>query len=113
MLLLRNTMKTNERFKAKVEKVSGAIQKAVGKAIGNENLQARGEAKEHVGVARQQVAKASERFEGKASERLKGAGDELKGAVKSFAGKVLGNAKMQAAGAVKKREGAARRELNR
>jgi uncharacterized protein YjbJ (UPF0337 family) len=106
-------MRTNERMKARVEKVSGAIQKAVGRAIGNENLQARGEAKEHVGVAREQAAKASEAFKGKVSERLKGASGELKGAVKSFTGKVLGNAQMQAAGAVKQREGAARRALNR
>jgi uncharacterized protein YjbJ (UPF0337 family) len=104
---------SQERFKGKVEEVGGAIQKMVGKAIGNQNLQARGEAKEHVGVARQKVAKDGERTKGKASERLKGAGQELKGAVKAFAGKVLGNAQMQAAGAVAQREGAARKELNR
>ncbi len=94
-----------ERAKGKAEEVGGAIKGAVGKAIGNEQMQAEGKLKELKGTARQTAAKAA--------ERLKGTGQEIAGGLKKAVGKVLRNEQMQLEGKAKQLEGHARKATNK
>ena len=77
----------------------------VGKVIGNEQMEAEGEAKELKGQAKQEAAKAAERVKGKVEETV--------GAVKNRVGAVIGNEQMQAEGKVKELTGEGRQNTNR
>lgn len=98
---MKNTMK---RIEGAAEQAGGAIEKGVGKLIGNERLVAEGRRSELEGKAKRVAAKAA--------EQVKGAVQEAGGAVKNAAGKVLDDDKMAAEGKAKELEGKARQKLS-
>ena len=86
------------------EQIGGKIKAAVGKVVGNERLQAEGEAKRLKGVAREEAARAAERTKGKAQE--------VAGAVKNRIGAVIDDEELEAEGKLKELEGEARQRAN-
>jgi uncharacterized protein YjbJ (UPF0337 family) len=74
----------------RTEEVKGSVKEAAGKALGNEQWQAEGEA---------------EQLKGKSQREAAGMKDTAVGSVKSGAGKVLGNEQMQAEGEADKLKG--------
>ena len=95
----------SNRGEGAAEKLGGKIKRAVGKLIGNEQMQAEGTAKEVKGAAKEETAKAAERNKGKV--------EEVAGAVKNRVGAVIDNEQMQAEGKVKELKGEARQKANR
>jgi uncharacterized protein YjbJ (UPF0337 family) len=86
------------------EELGGKLKKTVGKAIGNQQMEAEGHAKELKGEAKQAVAKGGEHVKGKV--------EELTGAAKKHLGSAIGNQQMQAEGKAKELKGEARQALN-
>jgi uncharacterized protein YjbJ (UPF0337 family) len=95
----------SKRAEGAAEELGGKIKGAVGKVIGNEQMEAEGKAKELSGEAKQEAAKAAERTKGKAQE--------VAGAVKNRVGAVLDNEEMEVEGRAKELEGEARQKANR
>ena len=95
---------SKERIEGVTQKGVGAVKEAVGKAIGNEQMQAEGKAKELKGEAREESAKAG--------ERTKGAVEEATGAIKNRVGAVIDNEQMQAEGKAEELKGEARQKAN-
>jgi uncharacterized protein YjbJ (UPF0337 family) len=93
------------RTEGVAEQIGGKVKKGIGRAIGNEQMEAEGRAKELKGEAREETAKAS--------ERGKGAVEEAVGAVKKNVGAVIDNEQMQAEGKAKELKGEARQKANR
>lgn len=87
------------------EQVGGAIKKGIGQVIGNEQMEAEGEAKRLKGKAREEEAKAEERVKGKV--------EEVTGAIKNRVGAVIDNEQMQAEGKARELKGEARQEANK
>ena len=94
----------DRKNEGKLEQVGGKIKGAIGTAIGNEQMQAEGKAKELKGKGKQEAAKAA--------ERTKGAVQEAVGAVKNRVGAVIDNEQMEAEGRAKELEGEARQRAN-
>ena len=94
-----------KRAEGAAEELGGKIKSAVGKLIGNEQMQAEGKLKQLKGKGRQEAAKASERTKGKVEEAV--------GAVKNRVGAVIDNEQMQAEGKVKELKGQARQHANK
>ena len=94
-----------KRGEAKAQKLGGKIKGAVGKVIGNEQMEAEGLLAEKKGEAKQEAAKAAERTKGKV--------EVIVGAVKSKVGEVIGNEQMEAEGKAKELEGEARQKANK
>lgn len=92
------------RAKGKAQEIGGAIQKNIGKAIGNEKMERKGATRELKGEARQEVAKAA--------ERVKGTVEKAVGGVKSAIGDALGNENLEAEGDREVAKGKARKALN-
>lgn len=98
-------MGTNEeRIKGKAEEIKGHVKHGVGKAIGNEQMEAEGYAEEAAGEARQDAAKAT--------ERVRGAGEELKGKIKNAAGDLIDDEQLEAEGKAEELKGQARQKAN-
>jgi len=94
-----------KRGAAQADVVAGAIQEAVGHVLGNETMEAKGEARQIVGHAREKAAKVAERTQGVVEEVL--------GTAKDEAGKLLGDTEMEVTGKLKKLKGKARQAANR
>ncbi len=95
----------SKRAEGAAEELGGKIKGAIGRAIGNEQMEAEGEAKALKGQARQEAAKAG--------ERAKGTVEEAVGAVKNRVGAVIDNEQMQVEGRAAELRGEARQETNR
>lgn len=95
----------SKRSEGAAEEIGGKIKKTIGKAIGNEQMEAEGTLKEVKGQGKQEAAKAAERTKGKV--------EELKGAVKNRIGEVIDNEQMAAEGKVEELKGEARQAANR
>jgi len=95
----------SKRSEGAAEKLGGKVKGAVGKLIGNEQMQAEGKAKELKGDAKQQAAKSAERTKGKV--------EEVTGGVKNRIGAAIDNEQMQAEGKVRELKGEARQKANR
>jgi uncharacterized protein YjbJ (UPF0337 family) len=93
-----------EKIKGTAEELKGKVKSTVGDAIGNEQMEAEGEADRLKGQARQEGAKAS--------ERVKGAGEELKGNIKSAFGDLVDDPQTQAEGEAERLKGQARQQNN-
>lgn len=93
-----------DRIKGKLEQIGGTIQSAVGDAIGNPKMEAKGDAHELHGKAVQEAAKVA--------ERVKGTVEQVVGAVQSEVGAAVGNDRLHAKGEVKKATGDLRKDLN-
>jgi uncharacterized protein YjbJ (UPF0337 family) len=93
-----------DRGEGKAEELGGKIKRGVGKAIGNEQMEAEGAVKEVKGQARQEEAKGKERVKGKV--------EEVTGGLKNRAGALIDNEQMQAEGKAREVKGEARQKLN-
>jgi uncharacterized protein YjbJ (UPF0337 family) len=97
--------KTGNRAKGKLEELAGKAKVRLGKAIGNEQMQAEGVARQLRGKATQEVVKAGERTKGKV--------EEVAGLAKGKLGKLIKNEQMQAEGKLKELKGTARQRVNK
>jgi len=95
----------SNRLDGAAEELGGTIKQAVGKTLGNEQMEAEGTARKLEGQGKQEAAKASERAQGKV--------EEVAGAVKGGVGALLGNEQMEAEGRAKELKGEARQTANR
>jgi uncharacterized protein YjbJ (UPF0337 family) len=95
----------SKRSEGAVEKLGGKIKGGLGKLVGSDRMQAEGAAKEALGRAKEQDAKAAERGKGKV--------EEATGAIKNRVGSLIGSEKMQARGKVHELKGQARQVANR
>jgi len=95
----------SKRSEGAAEKLGGKLKGAVGKVIGNEQMEAEGRAKELKGASKEETAKAAERAKGKF--------EKVAGAVKNRVGAVIDDEQMQAEGKVKELKGEARQKANR
>lgn len=93
-----------ERGKGKVEAAAGAIEKAVGGAIGDDKMAARGEAHKVLGNARDDSARRA--------EHTKGVIEEAVGTAKAKAGHLLGKRGLEVSGKVETLTGKARQAAN-
>jgi uncharacterized protein YjbJ (UPF0337 family) len=93
------------RAKGKLAELAGKAKATVGKAIGNEEMEAEGLARELTGKAAQEIVKAGQRAKGRVEEAV--------GEAKKRVGKVLDNEQMQAEGALERLKGKARRRVNK
>lgn len=94
-----------KRAEGKVEEIVGGIKGTVGRVIGDERMEAEGEALKVEGQVRQESAKAS--------ERVKGAVEQVTGTVKKKVGQLIDNEQMEIEGKLKVLKGQARQEANR
>jgi uncharacterized protein YjbJ (UPF0337 family) len=92
------------RAEGKAAELGGKVKQGIGKILGNEQMQAEGEAKEKVGEARQEAAKAEERAKGKV--------EEVTGGLKNRVGAAIGTEQMQAEGKARELEGEVRQKGN-
>jgi uncharacterized protein YjbJ (UPF0337 family) len=92
------------RGEGAAREVGGKIKNAVGKAIGDEQMEAEGKAKELEGKSEKEGAKAAERTKGKV--------EEVAGAVKNRVGAVIDDEEMTAEGKAKELGGEARQKAN-
>ncbi len=95
----------SKRIAGAAEELGGKLKGAVGKLLGNEQMQAEGKVAEIKGEATQKAAKLGERLKGKA--------EEVAGAVKKHVGAALDNEQMEAEGKLKEMQGEARQGLNK
>lgn len=95
----------SKRSEGAAEKLGGKLKGAVGKVLGNEQMEAEGRAKELKGASKEETAKAAERAKGKF--------EKVAGAVKNRVGAVIDDEQMQAEGKVKELKGEARQKANR
>jgi len=87
------------------DEVLGSAKETVGKALGNEQMQAEGAAKNMYGHAEVEAAKGQ--------QRVQGTGEQFTGNVKNAVGKVIGNEQMRAEGDAEWAKGKARSEANK
>jgi len=83
----------------------GAAKESLGKAIGNEQMQAEGKATKAEGEGEYKAAQLKGQAEGYK--------DQTTGGVKETVGKTIGNEQMQAEGKVKKNAGEAHKNINK
>ena len=96
---------TVKRGEGAVEELGGKIKAGVGKAIGNEQMELEGRAKQAKGVAKQEAAKASERVKGTIEKGI--------GRVKSTIGAAIDDDDLEVEGDAQETLGQARQDLNR
>ena len=94
-----------ERIAGTAQKVGGKIKKSVGRALGNDRMEADGRAKELKGNARVETSKLGERAKGKV--------EEVTGVLKNRLGHLLGNQQMMAEGKGRELKGQSRQKVNR
>jgi uncharacterized protein YjbJ (UPF0337 family) len=94
----------SKRGEGAAEELGGKIKGAVGKLVGNEQMEAEGKVQELKGEGKQEAAKAGERTKGKV--------EEVVGAVKNRVGAVVGDEELQAEGRVGELKGEARQKAN-
>jgi uncharacterized protein YjbJ (UPF0337 family) len=94
-----------KRAEGAAQEFGGRVERAAGKVLGNEELQAKGNAKIVEGEAKQAAAKAAERTKGTAEKAI--------GAVKKGAGELLDNEQLEAEGSAQKLTGEARKNANK
>jgi uncharacterized protein YjbJ (UPF0337 family) len=95
---------SKSRAKGKLDEPAGKAKAKVGKAIGNEQMEAEGRARELKGLAAQQIVKAG--------ERVKGQIEEVTGRAKKKVGALIENEQMQAEGALRQLKGKTRQRIN-
>jgi uncharacterized protein YjbJ (UPF0337 family) len=93
-----------KRTEGKAEEVGGKIKGAVGKVLGNKQMEAEGKGTALKGEAKQEVAKAG--------ERAKGAVEQVAGKAKHFVGELIGNERLELEGKAKELKGKARQAGN-
>ncbi|APR84206.1 Hypothetical protein A7982_09555 [Minicystis rosea] len=97
-------MSITGRIKGAAQEMSGKVKEAAGKAVGNPNLEQKGQEQQAVGEARQEIEKNV--------ESAKGAAQQAAGRVKSTVGAATGDTKTEAEGKLEELEGKARQKTN-
>jgi uncharacterized protein YjbJ (UPF0337 family) len=95
----------SNRAKGKLDELAGKAKSRLGKAIGNEQMQAEGAARQLKGKATQEVVKVGERAKGKV--------EEVAGLAKGKLGKLIKNEQLQVEGKLKELKGSARQRANK
>ncbi|CAB4374622.1 putative cruciform DNA binding protein [Rhizophagus irregularis] len=98
-------MSEPSRVDANTKYYQGAVKETIGKAIGNEQMEAEGTAKKLEGEGEYKAAQTKGQAEG-----LK---DSVTGTVKETTGKAIGNQQMQAEGNITKNTGDAKKEAHK
>lgn len=93
------------RTRGKIQELAGKAKAKVGKALGNEQMQAEGNAAALTGMAVQEIVKAGERAKGKV--------EEVTGRVKKKVGALIENEQMRVEGKLKALKGKARQRVNK
>ena len=93
-----------ERIAGAAQKLGGKIKKGVGRALGNDRIEASGRSNELEGNARVETSKLGERAKGKI--------EEVTGVLKNRLGKLIGNEQMKAEGKGRELKGEARQKVN-
>jgi uncharacterized protein YjbJ (UPF0337 family) len=96
---------TTDKLKGKAEQALGGAKESIGRASGDERLEAEGRVERAEGAGREDAARAR--------GRLKGAANELGGAIKSAAGDLTGDRSLQAEGEAQRLKGDVERKVNR
>ena len=91
----------SKRSEGVAEEIGGKVKGAIGSLIGNEQMEAEGDAKALAGEAKQEAAKAAGRSEGRI--------DEIAGAIKNRVGQVIDNEQMAVARAAGRGQAARQR----
>ena len=94
-----------KRADGTTKEVGGKIKAGIGKLIGNDKMEAEGNAKALAGKAQKEVAKAA--------ERAKGSVEETVGAVKNRIGNLVGADRMAANGRAEELKGEVRQKANK
>jgi uncharacterized protein YjbJ (UPF0337 family) len=95
----------SERIAGAAQKLGGKIKKGVGRALGNDRMQATGRAEELKGGAREETSKLGERAKGKM--------EEVTGVLKNRIGRLIGNEQMKVEGKARELKGEARQKVNK
>jgi uncharacterized protein YjbJ (UPF0337 family) len=94
-----------QRIAGAAQKVSGKIKKGIGRALGNDRMEAEGRAKELAGKTREEGAKLAERGKGKM--------EEVTGVLKNGLGRLIGNGRMRVEGKGRELKGEGRQKMNK
>lgn len=97
--------KTTGRVRGKVTELAGKAKASVGKAIGNEQMEAEGTARALRGKATQELIKAT--------ERIKGTVERVAGSAKQRVGAAIKNQQLQVEGKLSALKGSARSRINK
>lgn len=96
---------TSHRAKRKLDELAGRAKAKVGKAIGNEQMQLEGKAKELAAKAKQGIAKSA--------ERAKGTIEQVTGSAKKRVGLLIKNQQVRAEGTIKELKGTVRARIHK
>lgn len=94
-----------DRIEGLGHQVKGTLKENLGIAIGDAKLEADGAAEKIVGNAQNVAPPGGEQLVGIDTDRIAGIGHQLKGALKTGLGKVIGDAAMQSAGRTERAAG--------
>ncbi|MEO6780278.1 MAG: CsbD family protein [Bradyrhizobium sp.] len=97
----------NSRIEGIGHQVKGAVKESLGKAIGDAKLAADGTAERTIGDAQNAADTGGDQVFGIDTERVKGIGHQLKGALIQGIGSLVGNPKLQADGVAEQLAGKA------
>lgn len=97
----------NSRIEGIAHQVKGAVKESLGKAIGDAKLAADGTAERTMGDAQNAADTNGDQVFGIDTERVKGIGHQLKGALIQGIGSLVGNPKLQADGVAEQLAGKA------
>jgi len=98
-------MSTEQKAKAAAEKAKGKVKEGVGRVVGNERLQAEGQADQASGTVRHKTAQAGEAVQ----QTAKGAA----GKVKETTGKAVGNESLTAKGKAEQMVADVKKKVNK
>lgn len=85
--------------------LKGALKEGVGKLIGDEKLKVDGSVERAAGKAQSDAADGAGQIAGIDTDRIKGVGHQLKGAIEEGLGKLLGDRKLAIDGAAERAAG--------
>ena len=98
-------MDTNRRIEGIGRQVKGAVMESLGVAIGDAKLAADGSAERAVGDKLNSVEAGGEQLAGIDTDRIRGIGHQIKGAVIEAIGHLVGNPKLESDGVAERNAG--------
>jgi len=98
-------MDTNKRIEGIGHQVKGAVLRSIGVAIGDAKLSADGTAERALGDAQNTASAGGDQLAGIDTDRIIGIGHQVKGALIEELGRLVGNPKLQATGALERNAG--------
>jgi uncharacterized protein YjbJ (UPF0337 family) len=98
-------MDTNRRIEGIGRQVKGAVMESLGVAIGDSKLVADGSAERAIGDRLNSVEAGGEQLAGIDTDRIRGIGHQIKGAVIEAIGNLVGNPQLQSEGVAERNAG--------